>query len=145
MPRAAINSAHAPSARGRARTLLNKIVRLEEMKDRHGKIAIVPADSLRASRGPVDGQTLGSVPQMGGFDGIGRLEPVVSRRVGAPQYALLDAKGAIACFVTPAPGVNLQSYVNKQVGVVGSRSYVTELQKQHVDVQRITLLDVTRR
>jgi uncharacterized protein YgiM (DUF1202 family) len=138
-------AARTAPERGRARALVNKIVRLEEIKQRQGQITIVPSESLRPSRGPVDGQTLNTVPQMGGFDGIGRLEPVMSRRVGAPQYALLDAKGGIACFVTPAPGVNLQSYVNKQVGVNGSRSYVTDLQKQHIDVQRITLLDVTRR
>ena len=104
----------------------------------------MPSESLRPSRGPVDGQTLNTVPQIGGFDGIGRLGRSCREKSARP-YALLDAKGGIACFVTPAPGVNLQSYVNKQVGVTGSRSYVSDLQKQHIDVQRITLLDVTRR
>ena len=79
------------------------------------------------------------------FDGVGRLAPVVTQKTGGPQYALLDQKGAVLSFVTPAPGVNLKPFVDKHVGVNGQRGYLTDLQRQHVSVQRITLLDVERR
>ena len=79
------------------------------------------------------------------FAGVGRLSPVVSQRTGGPQYALLDASGAVRSFVTPAPGVNLRPFIDKRVGVSGQRGYLTDLQRQHISVQRVTLLDVERR
>ena len=79
------------------------------------------------------------------FDGVGRLSPVISQKVGGPHYALVDASNAVMSFVTPAPGVNLRPYVDKYVGVNGQRGYMTDLQRQHISVQRVTLLDVQRR
>ena len=48
-------------------------------------------------------------------------------------------------FVTPALGVNLRPFVDKYIGVNGQRGYLTELQRQHISVQRVTVLDVQRR
>ena len=37
------------------------------------------------------------------YDAVGVLRPVVSRRPGAPQFALVNAQGQVVTFVTPAP------------------------------------------
>jgi hypothetical protein len=68
----------------------------------------------------------------------------VSTKVGAPQYALVDERGAVTVFLSAAPGVNLRSYVDKQIGVNGPRGFIPDLQKQHINVQRITMLDAAR-
>ncbi len=76
---------------------------------------------------------------------MGRLAPVVSAKPGGPQYALVDAQNAVVSFVTPAPGVNLRPYVDKYIGVSGQCGYSTDLQRQHINVQRVSELDVIRR
>jgi hypothetical protein len=69
------------------------------------------------------------------------LKPVISSKNGAPRFALVDASGAVIHYVAAAPGVNLQPYVNKQIGVSGPCSYMPEYQRQMISAQRITLLD----
>jgi hypothetical protein len=75
------------------------------------------------------------------FDGTGRLTRVVPTKLGAPQYALVDDKGVVRCYVTPAPGVNLQYYVGHRVGVNGTRGFMPEQKAEHVMAQHITGLD----
>jgi len=137
----ALQSADTALERGRARVLLDKLARFDEIKQRH--------DALRASAA---GATVASTPQPypgtstdARFDGVGRLAPVLATKPGGPQYALLDERGGVRSFVTPAPGVNLRPFVDNQVGVIGQRGYIPDLQKQHVSAQRVTLLDTARR
>lgn len=129
--------------RGRVHVMLDKLARFEDIKQRH--------DALR--RGQVDAAGR-NVPPAGSplrrpedprFDGTGRLAPVISQKTGDPQYALVDSTNAVISFVTPAPGVNLRPYVDKYVGVNGQRGYLTDLQRQHISVQRVTVIDVQRR
>ena len=54
---------------------------------------------------------------------------------------MVDNANAVISFITPAPGVNLRLYVDHYVGVNGQRGYMTDLQKQHINVQRVTVLD----
>ena len=61
-----------------------------------------------------------------GYDAVGILRPVVSKRTGAPQFALLNERGQVVSFVTPSPDVNLQPYVGHRIGVTGSRGYIPE-------------------
>jgi uncharacterized protein YraI len=138
-----LNEAQTPIERGRARVTLDKLARFDDIKQRH----------QAARRGPdeADGPG-GALPGSGNrrvddprFDGVGRLSPVVSQKTGGPQYALVDSTNAVVSFVTPAPGVNLRPYVDKVVGVNGQRGYMTDLQRQHINVQRVTVLDVQRR
>ena len=80
------------------------------------------------------------------FDGVGRLARVVSRRPGVsvPSYALTDPSGAIRYYITPAPGVNLQRYVGREIGVSGSTGYLPELKGRTVTAQRVMPLDDAR-
>lgn len=71
------------------------------------------------------------------YDAVGILRPVVSKRPGAPQFALLNDRGQVVSFVTPAPDVNLQPYIGHRVGVTGSRGFIPEFQRAHVTAGRV--------
>ncbi|NUQ65543.1 MAG: hypothetical protein HUU20_24000, partial [Pirellulales bacterium] len=75
------------------------------------------------------------------FDGVGRLTRVVPATLGSPQYALKDEKGAVQCYVTPAPGVNLQYYVGKRIGINGIRGFMPEQKAAHVTAKHVTPFD----
>ncbi len=79
------------------------------------------------------------------YDAVGRLKPVVSRREGAPQYALVDDRGDVVSFVTPTPDLNLKPYVGRRVGINGSRGYMTQYRRSHVTAGRITQVEATVR
>jgi hypothetical protein len=74
------------------------------------------------------------------YDAVGILRPVVSKRPGAPQFALLNERGQVISFVTPSPDVNLQPYVGHRIGVTGSRGYIPEFQRAHVTAGRVAPL-----
>ncbi|MEX2111944.1 MAG: hypothetical protein WD845_02100 [Pirellulales bacterium] len=139
-----LQDAQTSTERGHVRILMSKLQRFDEIRQRHDKLR----QSTGASATPM--------PAAGGngeyrradisqFDGVGRLSPVISEKVGGPQYALVDNANAVISFVTPAPGVNLRPYVDHYVGVNGQRGYLTDLQRQHISVQRVTVLDVAQR
>ena len=67
----------------------------------------------------------------------GYLVRVRSTRNDAPEYALVNADGEVQVFVTPQPGLNLSTYVQREVGVFGRRGYLYRLKTQHVTVDRI--------
>jgi hypothetical protein len=73
----------------------------------------------------------------GPYDAVGILRPVVSRRPGAPQFALVDDRGQVLSFVTPTPDINLQPYLGRRVGVVGNRGFITEFNRSHVTAARV--------
>jgi hypothetical protein len=72
---------------------------------------------------------------------VGILRPVVSRRPGAPQFALVNAQGQVITFVTPSPDVNLQPYVGQRIGISGSRGYIPEFKRAHVTAGRVSPLN----
>jgi hypothetical protein len=74
------------------------------------------------------------------YDAVGILRPVVSRRPGAPQFALVDERGQVLSFITPTPDMNLQAYLGRRVGVVGNRGFIAEFNRSHVTAARVTPL-----
>ena len=145
-----LDQAQTAVERGHARVLANKIARFEDIKQRQDAVlamreqtdhtarlmtALQPRDAgqgdRRAARFEVDGR----------FDGVGQLTQVVSPKMGAPRYALVDDSGDVRCYVTPAPGVNAQSFIGRQVGVTGSRGLVPEQRASHIMARHITPLD----
>ena len=83
-------------------------------------------------------------PDTSNYDAVGILRPVVSKRTGAPQFALLNERGQVVSFVTPSPDVNLQPYVGHRIGVTGSRGYIPEFQRAHVTAGRVAPLGAMR-
>jgi hypothetical protein len=77
----------------------------------------------------------------GPYDAVGILRPVVSRRPGAPQFALVDERGQVISFVTATPDLNLQPYLGHRIGVFGNRGYIPEFQRSNVTASRVTPLN----
>lgn len=71
----------------------------------------------------------------------GLLQPVVSGRPNAPQYALVDGTGKVISFVNPTPDVNLKPFLGQRVGVVGRQAYLPDLRQTLVTAGRVTPLD----
>jgi uncharacterized protein YgiM (DUF1202 family) len=77
----------------------------------------------------------GSDPSANPYLAEGWLMPVSSPSRAAPPFVLMNAEGHPVAFVTPAPGVNLRRYVDKQVGIMGQRAFGV-LDRQHVVAHR---------
>src|SRR5262249_29701154 len=125
----AVSAARDSLERGRARMLLGKIARFDDIKRRHDELRTAAVSA--AGRQALGGQSPRRMDDPR-FDGVGRLTGVVSQKTGSPQYALVDAGNNVLSFVTPAPGVNLRPFLDKYVGVNGQRGYLTDLQRQHI-------------
>jgi hypothetical protein len=124
-----------PVARGNARLLLDKIKQFEQVFD--AEAAAAPA-AATAQESAVDS------PADPRYDGTGWLKPVVSRRSEKPPapFALVDGDGKPLVFITPSPGLNMNRYVNKQIGVYGRRGYIESLKTSHVTAERV--IDLSR-
>jgi len=136
-------------ARGRARNLVARIARFENIKQRQDELLARQAEIKRAAveeylakrtREPVE-HLQPQAEVAGRFDGTGRLIQVDSSKPGAPRYALTTDKGEILCYITPAPEVNLQQYLGRWVGVVGKRGYVLEQRAPHLTARHIAPLE----
>jgi len=139
--------------RGRARVLINKISRFQDIKRRYDAMGAMREETERANRQlaglrprNLDDDT-GVTPVAraeGRFDGEGELIRVVSPKVGAPRYALVDELGEVRCYVSPVPGVNLRHYLGREVGVTGTRGYMPEQHARHVMARHVSLLEDRR-
>jgi hypothetical protein len=141
-----LNQAETAVERGRARLLLSKIARFQDIKQRYDRVNALWGQTQRTDRelARVSPRPGGVSPQFdtaGRYDGVGKLARVTSPKTGAPQYALLDEYGRVRCYVTPAPGVNLRYYLGRQVGINGARGYVPEQQTSHLMAQHINVID----
>jgi len=130
--------AQTPAERDAVRVTQDKINRFAELGRR--------ADQTQGSSGqvtPIGSNTMGiSTAAAGGqYDAVGVLRPVVSRRAGAPQFALVDERGQVVTFVTATPDLNLQPYLGRRIGVVGNRGYMPEFQRGYVTATRVTPLN----
>lgn len=131
----------SPLERGKARLLLDRIAEFaatlppgHEELSRESPVAI--AATATAEKKP------NFVTQ---YDAVGYLMPIVGARPGTPQYQLTDKDGRSLSLVSAQPGINLNAYVKKQVGLYGQRGYVESLKKHHVLAERVVDLDLHRR
>lgn len=148
-----IKEAESALLRGRARRVLREIARYETIQSEYFE-----AEEIREEAEQVDDELESEIenevaqasaeeeveeaevrtPQ-DRFDGIGRLTPVKSKRIGAPPYALTDPEGVVLMFVTPTTDVKLQAYVGEIVGLTGNRGYLPELKAAHLTARRVEL------
>jgi hypothetical protein len=144
---AALDHAQNAVQRGKARLLLDRIAKFEDIKRRADTIQQVESRTDRKNSQLVNvadtRATIGMarVEPTDRFDASGRLINVVSQRPNAPPYAIVNSDRVVLAFVTPAPGVNLRPFIGKQVGVSGQRGFIPELNKPHVTALRINPLD----
>jgi uncharacterized protein YgiM (DUF1202 family) len=163
---AVIDTSSDTARRGRARDLLAKIAKFQDLQRRYlrlfgsadqpitdglavpGVLGATRADSIGTG---LHQQLSGSEPTAGQsseknpYDGSGWLMRVITQHNGVPQYALTDQQGRILHFVTPSPGINLRRYERQEIGVVGRRGYIPRLKKPHLTAERIIVLDRHRR
>ncbi len=134
--------------RGRARLLVGKITRFTDIKRRHDAVVAVRSETERSNRRLASLKRRADRPAGGEseteddrYDAMGQLSRVVSPKLGAPRYALLDEQGDVRCYVSPAPGVKLRHHLGRHVGVTGTRGYMPEQRAHHVMVWHVSLLE----
>ncbi len=141
------NLAETAIERGRARALMNKLARFADIKQRYGEMVAVQekieraAGRLAALDGAEDPAAGLPHPLEDRFDGVGQLTRVVSPKTDSPRFALVDEQGEVRCYVSPAPGVKLQYYLGRRVGVTGNRGYMPEQRAHHVMARHVNLLE----
>jgi hypothetical protein len=162
----------SPVVRAQLRDLLDRIVMFETVQTRRmSGMATTPvaastrtlapatavatgdtAEVLARVRSDLGAGDSGVTPTPGGpapaatealYDAVGTLKPVVSKRQGAPQFALIDDHGDVVTFVTASPDVNLQAFIGQRIGVRGNRGFMPEYRRAHVTASRITPLEQT--
>ncbi len=142
--------------RGKVRLLLRKIAQSNDVKRRYAKFVDTEVqldrreqrlESLRNAPASAENGTASAALSSDGkrYDGEGRLGRVVTSEADAPRYALVDEAGKLRCFVTPAPGMNLDYYVGNWIGITGSSGYIPKRQARHVTAKHVTALDSTLR
>jgi hypothetical protein len=149
----ALARAQTAVERGRARLVLNKVQRFQEIKDRFQRVAATnptipppmqppaatPATAANSAAPPANTSAAPNAAQYAS----GRLTSVVSFRIGSPHFALVDDAGGVRAYVTPAPGVNLRPFLGRQVGIAGARTFLPEFNAAHVTAQQIAPLERT--
>ncbi len=148
---AALARAESGLERGRIRRVLRKIDNFADIQQRYAAV-MRQSDRDEGSRlsrrlnssdaAPFSSQA--GTDRASHFDGQGRLTQITTLDPNAPQFALLDAAGQVAAYVSPAPGVNLRRYLNQEVGINGTRGYLADRQARTLTARRIETLSDTR-
>jgi uncharacterized protein YgiM (DUF1202 family) len=127
-----LGRAKTPAERDAVRLTQEKINRFAAIGRRHqqGAAGMEQAINPLAANSPPPG-----------YDAVGILRPVVSRRPGAPQFALVDERGQVVTFVSSTPDLNLQPYLGRRIAIVGNRGYIPEFQRATVTASRVTPLN----
>lgn len=130
----------SPLERGKARLLLDRIAEFAAtLPPGHNELS-------RESPVAIAAATTEKKPDfVTQYDAVGYLMPIVGARPGTPQYQLTDKDGRSLSLVSAQPGINLNAYVKKQVGLYGQRGYVESLKKHHILAERVVDLDLHRR
>lgn len=158
---------HGASAieRGQARLLMERVEEFAELAARSGYLALnrsslsnatatsnTPSSTTAASPIMLAGASSGSLGGVarsdfqraieGGasYDATGWLVPVIAASPGQPTHALTDDLGRIQAYVSPAPGLNLNRYINQAVGITGLRGYLPQLQAGQIQASRVVRL-----
>jgi hypothetical protein len=147
---ALLDQAQTAVERGSARLLATRIAQAEDIRRRYDAVAEVRSDTERRNQQLADiARTRSALPRAqraeDRFDGVGRLTRVVPPTLGAPRYALVDERGDVRCYVNPAPGVNMNYYIGRQVGVSGVRTFNPEQRAEIVTAKHVSALDTRLR
>jgi len=154
-----------PEVRGKAERLATEIAGFEAHRARLGLSENPTAEEVMAPKkqaAAVDAQPKGaarrapaqavvatSLSPAGGspYDGEGVLARSVAQgparglRTYAPPFALTDGRGGILTFVTPAPGLNLNRFLGRKIGIYGQRGYLESYGKPHLVADKVMVVD----
>jgi hypothetical protein len=136
-----LSQAQTVPDRDAVRATLAKIDRFHTINQRYRQTGIQATAPIAGPAAPGVAELQGSPPaDAAGYDAVGVLRPVVSKRPGAPQFALVDERGQVVSFVTATPDMNLQPYVGRRIGIAGNRGFIPEFRRAHVVASRVTPL-----
>jgi len=79
----------------------------------------------------------GAAPGATSFDAVGYLKELLVARGQTREFVLQDDTGRSICHLAAQPGVNLQSFLDQKVGVIGIKGIHGRLNLPHVNVERI--------
>ena len=100
---------------------------------RTSEVTPTPAATVpRTSSGPVP------AGQPATFAGAGVVQRSALSQPGTPAYVLLAPDGRVLSYLQAAPGVNLDQYIGKSVGITGARSFRRELNADLMIVRGLT-------
>jgi hypothetical protein len=69
------------------------------------------------------------------LDGAGIIQRAAATFPNGPRHVLLAPNGRILAYLQPERGVNLDAYVGRQMGIMGLRTYRSELQTDLIIVR----------
>jgi len=75
------------------------------------------------------------------FDAVGRLVKTQVRRPSDPPYMVVNESGGIVCYVRPAPGTLLRTYVGHWVGITGKKTRLADGRGPLITAESLKLLD----
>ena len=131
---------------------LDAVKRYSKTREEYDEIARISAETKQrdaqlaslsgASSGPTTLQPAPVTPKPSPaspkrFDGAGIVQRAPGFIRGAPSFALFAPNGRMLAYLQAAPGVNLNSYLGKTMGVLGQRSYRPELQTELIIVRSL--------
>jgi hypothetical protein len=144
-----LEAAETALERGKTQQILDAIHRAEHLRARfletyRTERSVAEGDAIRIPGDPVPSPARATPASYvaeddGRFDAHGRLGRFETTQANHPPYALVNGKQEITCYLTPAAGVNLEPYVNQQIGVNGVRGFFRE-RLRHVTVKSVFLL-----
>lgn len=96
-----------------------------------------PGSSNTAGGGPA-GLAPQPSPGSSRFQGAGIVARMRTPVPGVPKYVLIKPNGQLLCYLDSDPGMNLETYVGRQMGINGPRGYDPQLRADRLRVQQLT-------
>ena len=143
-----INSPQNDSERTAAERLLEKVKNftlIQSNSRRANGSGSVSSSGLPTASGTV-GTGVAKKDEYGNiYDASGWLNELVQKRGAVDStYVLQNDSGTITHHVQAAPGLNLNRYLRSKVGLIGKRGFHSQLNLDHIEVERIIVLEKPR-
>ncbi len=72
------------------------------------------------------------------LDGAGIIQRSAIGAPGMPRHVLLAGNGRILAYLQSTGGLNLDQFVGREMGVIGTRTYRTDLKSDFIEVEALT-------
>ena len=128
--------------RGQARLLADRVAAAHDIQQRY-EVAEANREKLPSAEVDQAREIANSQRRADRYDGVGRLQPVRSNRLGVPSYALTDEEGEVRYYVNAAPGLNMRPYVGHEIAINGIRD-LADPNAPIITAKHVTVLDDQR-
>jgi hypothetical protein len=102
-----------------------------------GAAGPVPANANPPAAPSVNPSSQAGTPGVPQFDGAGIVQRMQTGRRGQFAYVLADPQGRVLSVLQAPPGLNLESYVGRSLGVVGQRFYDPRLRSDVINIRQV--------